>query len=150
MQAREVMTPDPVCCTPSMSAQGVACLMRENDCGAIPVVERDGSRKLVGVVTDRDIAVRGVADGHGTDTPVQELMTAEPQACQQEDDVRQVEEVMKRNRVRRVPIIDTRGLLVGIIAQADLARRLDDSEEVAEVVERISEPGQRVHSAQAD
>jgi len=150
MQAREVMTPDPVCCTPSMSAQGVARLMRENDCGAIPVVERDGSRKLVGVVTDRDIAVRGVADGRGADTPVEQLMTPHPQSCSQDADVEDVEEVMKRNRIRRVPIIDAAGLLVGIIAQADLALKLDDEEEVAEVVVRVSEPGQRVQSGQAD
>ena len=153
MQAKEIMTEAPACCTPEDRAEEAARLMHENDCGAIPVVEEQGSHRLVGVVTDRDIAVRGVAQGRGPETRVSELMTSEPECCPEDADVHEVEDVMKRKQVRRVPIIDARGELVGIIAQADLARSHGDEitdEEVGEVVERISEPGRRVRSAQAD
>ena len=153
MQAKEIMTQAPACCTPEDRAEEAARLMRENDCGAIPVVEREGSHHLVGVVTDRDIAVRAVAEGRGPDTRVSELMTPEPECCTADADVRDVEEVMKRHQVRRVPIIDASGQLVGIVTQADLARSHGDvisDQEVGEVVERISEPGRRVRSAQAD
>lgn len=150
MQAREVMTREPVSCTPETPAEEAARLMREHDCGAIPVVESDGSRTLVGVVTDRDIAVRGVAAGLGPDALVRDLMTPEPEACAPEADVHDVESVMKRNQLRRVPIIDAGGQLVGIIAQADLARKLGDERGVGELVERISEPRRRIRSGQAD
>jgi CBS domain-containing protein len=150
MRAREIMTAEPACCTPDSRAEDAARLMREHDCGAIPVVEDDGSRKLVGMVTDRDIAVRAVADGRGPDTSVRDIMTSSPKSCSPDDDVHDVEEVMKSAQVRRVPIIDASGQIVGVIAQADLARRLDNDEEVGELVEQISQPGQRIRSAQAD
>ena len=153
MQAKEIMTRDPACCTPDSRAEEAARLMSEHDCGAIPVVDGEGSHHLVGVVTDRDIALRGVAQGRGPGTPVSEIMTAGPECCSEKDDVHDVEDVMKRNQVRRVPIIDAKGELVGIISQADLARSEGDQisdAEVGQVVERISEPHRGVRSAQAD
>lgn len=149
MRAREIMTHEPACCTPDTSAEEAARLMRENDCGVIPVVDGD-EKTLVGVVTDRDIALRGVAEGLGPDAPVSELMTPSPQSCSPDDDVHDVEQVMMRKQIRRVPIIDAAGHLVGIIAQADLARKLGNDQEVGELVEHISEPGRRVRSGQAD
>jgi CBS domain-containing protein len=150
MRARDIMTHEPACCTPDTPAAEVAQLMRENDCGAIPVVDGEDSRTLVGVVTDRDIALRGVGEGRNPDVPVGELMTPSPQSCSPEDDVHDVEQLMMRKQVRRVPIIDAAGHLVGIIAQADLARKLGNEQEVGELVEHISEPSRRIRSGQAD
>lgn len=150
MRAQEVMTREPACCTPETRAEDAARLMHEHDCGVIPVVEHEGSKTLVGVVTDRDIALRGVGQGRGPDTPVGELMTPEPRACTPETDVQEVEKLMKREQLRRVPIIDAAGHLIGIISQADLARKLGNEQEVGELVERISEPRRRIKSGQAD
>jgi CBS domain-containing protein len=150
MRAREIMTREPACCTPETTAEEVARLMRDHDCGVIPVVDGPNSKTLVGVVTDRDIALRCVGEGRGPEAPVSSLMTSSPESCSPDDDVHDVEEVMMKRQVRRVPIIDAAGHLVGIIAQADLARKVGDEKEVGEVVEHISEPRRGIRSGQAD
>jgi CBS domain-containing protein len=151
MQAQELMTRDPACCTPEDSAQKAAELMSQHDCGAIPVVEDEQSRHLCGMITDRDIAVRGVARGRGAETRVADLMTHDVECCPANADVTELERLMTERQVRRVPIIDADGQLIGIVAQADLARSNSvDGEEVGHVVERISEPGRTVRSAQGD
>lgn len=150
MRAREIMTREPACCTPDTSAEDAARMMRDNDCGVIPVVEDEDSKTLVGVVTDRDIALRGVGEGRGPDVAVRELMTRGPESCSPEADVREVEKLMKEKKVRRVPIIDAAGHLVGIIAQADVALKVGNEREVGELVEHISEPGRKVRSGEAD
>ena len=147
MNARDIMTENPVCITPDATAQEAARLMAECDCGVVPVIEDAQSRRLVGVVTDRDLAVRGLALGRGADAPVRELMTTEPSSCAPSDDVAVVERLMAERQVRRVPVVDERGRCVGVVAQADLARAAERREgvseqEVARVVERISEPTQ--------
>jgi CBS domain-containing protein len=144
MRAKDIMTPSPSCCSPDDAVRDVARVMRDNDCGAVPIVERDSGR-LVGIVTDRDLAIRALADDRGGSTKVSEVMTANPSCCRATEDVRNVEATMAEHQVRRVPITDADGRCVGIVAQADLARealhgeRLTDRE-VAIVVERISEP----------
>ena len=150
MQAQDLMTRDPACCTPEDPAQKAAELMSQNDCGAIPVVDDEQSRHLCGMITDRDIAVRGVARGRGADTKVADLMTHDVECCSAEAELTEVERVMTDRQVRRVPIIDADGELVGIIAQADLARSGADGGEVGHVIERISEPGRSMKSAQGD
>jgi len=144
MRARDIMTARPECCTPDDTAERAAHLMEENDCGCLPVVDDRDSRHLVGVVTDRDIAIRGVAHGRGADTPVRELMTPDVACCTVNSDLADVERLMAERQVRRVPIIDDRGCCVGIVAQADIARQagrhVTDSE-VGRIVEQISEPG---------
>ena len=142
MRVRDIMTPDPAFCTPDSSAAEAARLMRDNDCGSIPVVENSQSKKLVGTVTDRDLAVRGLAEGKGPDSPVRELMTASPVTCGPDDEVEIVREVMVARLVRRVPVVDERGNLVGIVAQADIAREegAASDQEVGRIVEAISEP----------
>lgn len=145
MKARDLMTTHPACCTPQATAQQVAQLMEENDCGCIPVVQDQDSRFLVGVVTDRDLALRAVARGRSPETLIEELMTTDVSTVDSEDDVDAVEKLMATQQVRRVPVVDEEGFCVGIIAQADLA--LDDratsDEEVGQVVEQISQPSNR-------
>jgi CBS domain-containing protein len=137
----EFMTSDPAWCVPGTTAQEAAVLMRDNDCGAIPVVEDENTLKLVGVITDRDLAVRGVAEGLGPETPVRELMTVEPVGADPDDEIEVVREVMIREQVRRVPVIGKDGKLVGIIAQAALARQdaAASDREVGRIVEAISQ-----------
>ncbi|MDQ3950887.1 MAG: CBS domain-containing protein [Gemmatimonadota bacterium] len=145
MKAQELMTNSPACCTPEDPAQRVAQLMADNDCGCIPVVAGRNDTHVIGVVTDRDIAIRGVAKGKGPDTRIRDLMTPDPFCCSADADIKDVERVMAERQVRRVVVVDGDGCCVGVIAQADLARaadrRRDVSDlEVARVVERISEP----------
>jgi CBS domain-containing protein len=145
MEAREIMTPDPACCTPDYTVRDAAQLMQEHDCGCIPVVEDARRRRLVGVVTDRDLACRCLAAGLGPETTVAEVMSVSPSCCAPEDDVQYVERIMEERQVRRVPVIDVRGSCVGMISQADLVRAADRSaevsdREVARMVERVSAP----------
>ncbi|HEX7117363.1 MAG TPA: CBS domain-containing protein [Longimicrobiales bacterium] len=143
MTAKEIMTAPPACCTPKDPAQEAVRLMQEKNCGLIPVVDDRESARLVGVVTDRDIALRGVGRGAGADTPVRDLMSTDISCCGPDDDLGQVERIMEARQVRRVPVVDDDGRCIGIIAQADLAMeegRATTEEEIGRVVERISEP----------
>jgi CBS domain-containing protein len=142
VRVSDIMTPDPACCTPDSTAREAALLMQEHDCGSIPVVETLQNRRLVGTVTDRDLAVRGLAAGKGPDTLVRELMTPQPITCGPEDEVEIVREVMVARLVRRVPVVNQDGALVGIVAQADIAREegAASDQEVGRIVEAISDP----------
>jgi CBS domain-containing protein len=142
MKAQDLMTTEPACCAPSSTVREAAQLMREHDCGCIPVVEGK-SKRLVGMVTDRDVACRCVAEGKSPDTPVGEIMTTNPQSSHPEDDIAAVEQIMIEAKVRRVPVVDDGGRCIGMIAQADLALNHEAAtdRDVGHVVERISEPG---------
>jgi len=142
VKVRDIMTPDPACCLRETTARDAAGLMRDNDCGAIPVVESMQQRKLLGIVTDRDLAVRGLAEGKGPGTPVRELMTDAPIGADPDDEIETVRQVMIRKQVRRVPVLGRDNVLLGIIAQADLAREdaAASDREVGRIVEAISEP----------
>jgi len=141
MKARELMTSNPACCTPADTVQHAAELMAQNDCGAIPVVADTDGRRLVGVVTDRDVAIRAVSCGCGPETTVGEVMTSSPRTCGADADLSEVERIMADGQVRRVPVVDDQECCIGMIAQADLAR--DEAHasdhEVRRVIERISE-----------
>jgi CBS-domain-containing membrane protein len=118
--------------------------MHEHDCGSIPV-EDPRTHRLLGVVTDRDIAVRVIANGRSPDTLVGDTMSRDPSCCRVDDALVRAEEIMAERQVRRVPIIDEEGCCVGIVSQADLARASQRNDavserELARVVERISEP----------
>jgi CBS domain-containing protein len=145
MQAREIMTENPACCTPDETMQRAAQLMKEHDCGCLPVVEDTQSKRVIGTVTDRDLACRGVAAGKSADTPVREVMSKDPTCCRAEDDVGNVERVMAEKQVRRVPVVDAKGCCLGMVSQADLALHDDavSNSELGRVVERISEPAGR-------
>jgi CBS domain-containing protein len=144
MQAQQVMTKDPACCTPTDTARDAARLMRERDCGSIPIIDPD-SNEVVGMVTDRDLAIRAIAEGLTPDTKLSELMSATVSCCGPNDDLEAIEQTMKDVQVRRVPIVDDDGCCVGIISQADIARAAKHDgrvteHEVAVVIEEISEP----------
>ena len=142
MRVSQIMTPDPACCTPDSTAKDAALLMKEHDCGSIPVVERLETLRLLGILTDRDLAIRGLAAGKGPNTPVREVMTNDPISAAPGDEVEIVREVTVAQQVRRVPVVDENGGVVGIVAQADLA--LEDGaasdQEVGRIVEAISDP----------
>jgi CBS domain-containing protein len=142
MNAQELMTAQPACCTPEDTVQQAAQLMRDHDCGCVPVVEDRNSNRLVGVVTDRDITIRCTAEGQGPKARVKDTMSPNPRYCRPDDTVETVERIMAEEQVRRVPVVDERGSCIGMIAQADLAlnERAASDSEVGKVVERISEP----------
>ncbi len=149
MKVRHIMTSNPCCASPDDSAQLVASLMRDNDCGSVPLVDASGC--VVGIVTDRDLAVRALADGLSADTKVSRLMTANTWCAGVDDDVHDLERIMANKQVRRVPVVDGGGRVAGIVSQADLARAAADGgrvsdREVARVVERISEPAREVQA----
>ena len=143
MKAREIMTRDPQCVGPGDSVQQAARIMRDADVGIVPVVEEGSDRRLRGVITDRDIAVRCVAEGRDGNCRVSDLMSNDLVTVRPEDDVRQVMERMKTEQVRRIPVVDDNNQLVGIIAQADIALEGAGDKAVGDVVEKISEPGRR-------
>ena len=142
MKAKDIMTAAPCCCSPNDSVQDVARMMRDNDCGAVPIVDNGG---VVGIVTDRDLTVRALAELMESDARVGDFITANPCCGSAEDDVRDIETLMADHQARCVPIVDADGCCVGIVAQADLTRAARNGERVSEheiaiVVERISEP----------
>ena len=151
MKARELMTPEPACCTPEQTVMQAAQLMREHDCGCIPVVEDEETNRLVGVVTDRDITCRCTAEGKGPETSVREVLSRDPKCCSPDDSVETVERIMAEEQVRRVPVVDDQGCCVGIIAQADVAlnERAASDRDVGRVVEQISAPAHQTGSAEA-
>ena len=144
MKAQEIMTRNPKTVTPESTLTEAARLMKDGDVGIIPVVESSGSRKLVGVVTDRDIAVRHVAEGHDSaDCPVREAMSSSLVTARTDDDIERVMETMGREQLRRIPVVDERGELVGIVAQADIAREAHDEKRVEDTIEKISRPSDK-------
>ena len=139
MDIRSVMTSNPATCTPDATLRQAAQLMKQNDCGQIPVVGQD--RQPLGVITDRDIAVRAVAEGGDpASATVGDYMTSPvttvPASCSLDD----VARVMEQGQIRRVVVVDDQGSVAGIVAQADIARAGRDGKTV-EVVKQVSEPG---------
>ena len=111
----------------------------------MPVVERVGGAetrgRLVGVVTDRDIAIRHVAEGRAMDAPVSDVMSGGVKTCGPDDSIEDAMALMGREQVRRIPIVDERGSLVGVVAQADLVRMSGKDRQAEKTVEKISQPG---------
>ena len=143
---RDVMTKDPVFCQPGDSLTKVAEIMKQEDVGSVPVVEAVESRRLVGIITDRDIVVKAIAEGRSADTAtVKDAMTPNPVSCREDDDVDHALKLMKERQVRRMPIVDSAGQLTGIIAQADVATRVNKDSKTGELVEAISETGTSRH-----
>ena len=134
--ARDVMTPDPACCSPHTTLDQVAKMMVQNDCGEIPVV--DASDQPIGVVTDRDIVCRVVAQGKNPMGYTAETCMSQPVVTVPEDaSLDEVVSTMEKHQIRRVPVVDERGCCAGIIAQADVAWT-GPEHEVAELVREVS------------
>ena len=155
MKAQEIMARNPRCVTPRTSVQEAARLMKSEDVGALPVVESESSQKLLGIITDRDIALRVVAEGRdAAGVALSPLKSAFIPALAPQIDNRMlntkvtdsVDDVMKtmgREQVRRIPIVDERDQLVGIVSQADIVRKAQSDSKSEHTVEKISEPGGR-------
>jgi CBS domain-containing protein len=138
----EVMTREPACCEPGDSISRVAGIMKREDVGSVPVVESHEDKKLIGIVTDRDLVVKILADGADIErATVRDAMTPNPASCRESDPVDKAVKLMSERQVRRMPIVDDQGRLAGIIAQADVATRMSRDATTGELVEAISEPG---------
>ncbi|MGC2234612.1 MAG: CBS domain-containing protein [Pyrinomonadaceae bacterium] len=134
-RCREIMTRNVKTASREMSLREVARLMREGDMGAMPVVE-DG--KLIGIVTDRDIVVRAIAEGRDASTEIGDVMTTEIFSAKEDDFAFEAIRLMGDRQVRRIPVITDAGELAGIIAMADIALEMEDEREIAETLEEIS------------
>ena len=134
--ARDVMTPDPACCTADATLDQVAKLMADNDCGEIPVVDADDHP--IGVITDRDIVCRVVAEGENPiGRTAEQYMTRPVVTVRSDAPLEEVLSAMEKHQIRRIPVVDERGCCSGIIAQADVASRGGDRQ-VAELVREVS------------
>ncbi len=133
----EVMSREVQTVTPESTAQEAAGFMLQADAGAIPVTEGE---RVIGMITDRDIAVRGVAEGRGPDTPVRELMTDGVVTAREDDDIEDVAIRMSDEQVRRMPIVDQNERLVGIVSLADVSRS-DLGEAASVALGGVTDPG---------
>jgi CBS domain-containing protein len=141
VKCSEVMTENPVCCLTDDSVERIAQWMQTEDIGAIPVVDNYQARRLIGIVTDRDLALRVMGlRRDAKNTLVGDVMTSRPVACAPSDDLEAVMDVMSQHQIRRIPVVEANGQLVGIISQADLATRLRDPHKAADVLQEVSQP----------
>lgn len=134
-RCREIMTKVVVTATPDMALREVAAIMRDGDMGAVPVLD---AGRLAGIVTDRDIVIRAIAEGLNPDTPVGSVMTSELFTVGPEDFVFEAIRLMGDRQIRRIPVVGVSGELVGIIAIADVALETEDEREIADALEEIS------------
>ncbi len=139
-KCNEVMTKNPLCCLPEDLATKAAKLMKNEHIGSIPVIENEQTKKLVGIVTDRDLTLRIVAEGlDAKSTKVETVMTRKMVTCHAEDDLQKALDAMAEHQLRRIPVVDGDNKIVGIIAQADVATRVDQPQKTAEMVKEISQ-----------
>ena len=137
MRVSEAMTREVRVATPGQSIRDVAKIMAEIDAGAMPVGEND---RLVGMITDRDIAIRGVALGKGPETPVREVMTTEQVLyCYEDDEIEKVAKNMGDEKVRRLPVVNKEKRLVGIVSIGNIAQR--EVKAVSKAVKGVTKPG---------
>ena len=135
----DLMTKNPVYSLPSDKVTKLAQLMKSKDIGSVPIIEAEQTNKLVGMVTDRDLALKIVAKGRDPkSTTAEEVMTRKIVTCQAGDKLQKALDAMSEHQLRRIPIIDDNNRIVGIIAQADVATRVDQPEKTADLVKGIS------------
>ena len=137
MRVSEAMTREVRVANPTQTIRDVAKIMAEIDAGAVPVGEND---RLVGMITDRDIAIRAVAEGKGPDTPVRDIMSKDIKYCYDDEDLEHVAENMGDLQVRRLPVVNRDKRLVGIVALGDVARH-EDHHTTGEATAGVSKPG---------
>ena len=140
MKCKDVMTKNPTTCELTATVQAAALVMSEEDVGIVPIVERT-SKRLVGVITDRDLCLDVIAVGKNPkEMPVSASLHRHPVTCRPEDDIDLCMERMKAWQVHRIPITDENGICVGIISQKDLALHLQQSEQIHDTIREISKP----------
>jgi CBS domain-containing protein len=137
MRVSEAMTREVRVANPTQTIRDAARIMAEIDAGAVPVGEND---RLVGIITDRDIAIRAVAEGKGPDTPVRDVMSKDIKYCYDDEDLEHVAENMGELQVRRLPVVNRDKRLVGIVALGDVARH-EDHHTTGETTAEVSKPG---------
>ena len=143
-KCNEVMTKNPVCCLPNDMVAKAAELMKNENIGSIPVIENEQTKKLVGIVTDRDLALKIVAEGlDAKSTKVEAVMTRKVVTCRADDDLQKALDAMSEHQLRRIPVVDNDNKILGIIAQADVATRVDQPEKTAEMVKEISQANRK-------
>jgi CBS domain-containing protein len=126
MTCGEIMTRNVVCCLPEDTIECAATLMKTEDVGPIPVIESHASRRLIGIITDRDLVVKGIAEGRDAkSTKIRDIMTDHPVACFEKDDVRDAISLMADYQFPSIPVIDDSNHVLGIIARADVAAGRD-------------------------
>ncbi len=139
-KCNEVMTKNPACCLPNAMVADAAQVMKRENIGSIPVIENEQTRKLIGIVTDRDLALKIVAEGRDAkSTTVDAVMTHNVMTCRAEDDLQKALDAMSSHQLRRIPVVDNDNRILGIIAQADVATRANQPEKTAEMVKDISQ-----------
>ncbi|MDX9850452.1 MAG: CBS domain-containing protein [Anaerolineaceae bacterium] len=137
---QDVMTPNPVCCLPTDNVVTVAQIMQRENIGPLPVIDNTESQKLIGIITDRDLALKVVGEGRDTrSTRVEAVMTRRVVTCRPDDELNIAMKLMSDHQLRRIVIVDNANTVKGIISQADLATRMDQPEKTAEVVKDISQ-----------
>ena len=140
-KCRDIMTKDPAFCQASDTALIAAKLMREHNIGALPVVGNLHGRKLVGIVTDRDLAVKIVAAARDSSTvTLTQIMSHPVVACSPDDPYEKALELMERHQIKRVPAVDKLGRVVGMISEADVALRVGDARKTAELAKSLCQP----------
>jgi len=138
MKIREIMSCDPASCVLSDSAQMVAKTLCHRNIGSMPVMADQQSRQLVGMITDRDLCCSLIAQGmNPKTTPIEKFITLAPFTCRDGENVETCERLMQEHQVRRIPIVDAEGRVIGIVSQADLALK-DKPERVSKTVAEIS------------
>ena len=138
MQVKDTMTTDVELASPTQTIRQAALLMGECDCGILPVADKD---RLVGMITDRDIAIRAIAAGKGPRTLVREIMSPEVLYCFEDEELDEVAANLSDVKVRRLPVMNREKRLVGILSLGDMACRANGSDSAAETLKSISEPG---------
>jgi len=138
MLVKEAMTSDVELASPTHTIRQAALLMGKTDCGSLPVADKDS---LIGMITDRDIAIRAVAAGKGPSTLVREIMSAEVLYCFDDQDLDEVCRNISDIKVRRLPVMNREKRLVGILSLGDMARKANGSDKAAEALKAISQPG---------
>ncbi len=138
MKVKEIMTSNPVCCTPDSSLREAAKLMCDHDCGEIPVVDNQSSKKVKGVITDRDITCRSVALGKNPlEMKVQDCFSNPAVTVKPDDSLEHCCRLMEEKQIRRIPVVDQDGCCCGIISQADIARHTSTAKS-GEVLREVS------------
>jgi len=141
MQVKDIMTSNPACCTPGTSLEEVAKMMVDHDCGCIPVVDGNDTKMPVGMITDRDITCRVVAQGKNPlELTARDAMTSTVLSVTPETSLEDCLNLMEDGQVRRIAIVDENGAVCGILAQADIAENAGDRA-TAEVVQEVSRAG---------